>query len=265
MKNSVLNYGFICLLSAVFYSCQKLAKVKLDAASQAYVIEGVITDQPSDCKVFISQTKAFGDNNAFIGISGATVTIENKGLVVPLQEVKKGVYSTNAITGLSGQTYKLNVNIEGHLFTASSTMPKAVAPEKIYAEKENIGKNKFITVVYQDPPETDNYYRWVQYVNQKKELTIFAANDEFNNGTRASNVLNFRNDISPDLEVGDTVRIDMLSIDAAVYKYWASLRQTGSGSGVSASPSNPVSNIQGGCLGYFSAHTLRKSDPLIIK
>ncbi len=50
----------------------------------------------------------------------------------------------------------------------------------------------------------------------------------------------------------------MMCIDAAVYKYWYSFLTGGaSGDSNSASPANPVTNIKGGALGYFSAHTLQ--------
>ena len=48
----------------------------------------------------------------------------------------------------------------------------------------------------------------------------------------------------------------MQNIDPVVYKYWFSLSQNATGETQSASPANPVSNIKGGALGYFSAHTI---------
>jgi len=49
----------------------------------------------------------------------------------------------------------------------------------------------------------------------------------------------------------------MICNDAAVYKYWYSLNDGATGTGQSASPANPVTNISGGALGYFSAQTVR--------
>jgi len=53
------------------------------------------------------------------------------------------------------------------------------------------------------------------------------------------------------------VNIELHSIDPGVYKYWYSLDQ-GADGGSSASPANPVSNISGGALGYFSAQAVRE-------
>ncbi|HKO82838.1 MAG TPA: hypothetical protein VJU78_20670, partial [Chitinophagaceae bacterium] len=58
-----------------------------------------------------------------------------------------------------------------------------------------------------------------------------------------------------EIESRDTVMLDMLCIDNVVYKYWYSVYQSATGNSQSASPANPVTNIVGGALGYFSAHT----------
>ncbi len=61
------------------------------------------------------------------------------------------------------------------------------------------------------------------------------------------------------IKSGDEVRIEMLSLDEAIYKYWYSLRSGGGdGSGNTAAPDNPLTNIDGGALGYFSAHTVNR-------
>lgn len=44
----------------------------------------------------------------------------------------------------------------------------------------------------------------------------------------------------------------MQCVDKAVNLYFVSMSQT---NGESATPANPVSNIAGGALGYFSAYT----------
>jgi hypothetical protein len=55
----------------------------------------------------------------------------------------------------------------------------------------------------------------------------------------------------------------MRCIDKGAYDYFYSLDQITSTNGNSATPANPVSNISGGALGYFSAHTVRKATAVI--
>ncbi|HYJ37819.1 MAG TPA: hypothetical protein VEV87_04350 [Chitinophagaceae bacterium] len=66
------------------------------------------------------------------------------------------------------------------------------------------------------------------------------------------------------LETGDEVTIEMLTIDGVIFKYWNSLRSAGGdGSTSTASPANPVTNIEGGALGYFSAQTIRQKKVIV--
>ena len=248
-------------------SCQKVISVKLDTASTQYVIVGTLTDQPGVCQVSVTQSKSFSENNSFPGVSGATVTIENNGVTTPLPETSSGVYQTTALTGIPGNTYHLTVTIGSQLFTASSTMPQPVALDSIYTSTESLSNKKYITVVYHDPAGISNYYHFVQYVNGKKEKTIFADSDEFTDGQTIKSQLTFNNDNSDparDIKTGDSVTLTMFCTDAAVYKYWFSLNNGATGSSQSASPANPVSNISGESVtGYFSAQTFQTRTILV--
>jgi len=52
----------------------------------------------------------------------------------------------------------------------------------------------------------------------------------------------------------------MLNIDYPVYKYFFSLENSATGENQSATPANPVSNIKGGALGYFSVQTIQSRE-----
>jgi len=241
-------------------SCQKVININLNSTAAEYVIVGKITDQPGMCEVSITRSKNFSDDNQFPGISGATVTIENNGVVTSLPETDSGVYSTASLMGQPGETYILNVRLGAATFTASSTMPQPVGPDSVYVSTGRLTTKKYVTVIYKDPPGVANYYHFIQYVNGKKEPSIFVSDDEFTDGQTAKPQLDFNNDNDDparDIKSGDSVRLDMICNDAAVYKYWSSLNDGATGTGQSASPANPVTNISGGALGYFSAQTVR--------
>jgi hypothetical protein len=248
----------------LFTGCKKVIHVNLNDADKQYVIEGVIANQPGTCSVLLSQTKNFDDDNNFAGVSGATIQItEQGGVTTRLTETSTGVYEAPAIYGTSGKTYLLSVTINGHQFTASSTMPQPVNMDTVFIAKDDAqGKNRMLAnVQFKDPPQPGNNYRFVQYVNGVKEKQIFIRNDDLTNGNTVTTKLRYPKDDNGDNEIntGDLVTIDMLCIDPAVYKYWYSLNKgaTGGGGNSSATPANPVTNIQGGALGYFSAHTLQ--------
>jgi hypothetical protein len=259
----IILFLSIILLS----SCEKAIDLKLSDTTPQYVVEGVLTNENGSAKVLVSQSKKFTDDNSFIGISGALVSISNNGVTYNFSSSAAGVYQNTTLTGIPGQTYQLNVSVNGKTFTGTCTMPQPVTLDSIYLVKDNITNNKdgsirkYITVQYKDPAAIKNYYRFVQYIDGRKEQTVFVDDDEFTNGQTVNNRLSYNNsndDPAKDIRPGNTVTLEMLCLDAPVYKYWYSLTNSSSGDGNNAAPANPTSNIQGGALGYFSAHTIQR-------
>ncbi|WP_431209636.1 DUF4249 domain-containing protein [Puia sp. P3] len=252
VKNIILVFVFSLQLCA----CQRVISVHLNSGATKYVIEGVVNDRPGGSRVSISQTKDFSSNNVFAGVSGAVVTIENNGSVYPLTETSVGVYTSSALTGVPGNTYGLRVVLSGAVYTAISTMPNSVVGiDSIYVSNGTLTDKRYATVVYSDPAGTPNYYRWEQYVNGRKEKTNFLGNDEFTDGLKIRTQLDFNNDTNDatrDVRTGDSIRVDMINLDSTVYQYWYALQQDADGSGGTASPANPVSNISGGVWGILA-------------
>lgn len=268
-----MRYIVVIILLLTVSSCEKVIDVKLDTADKKYVIEGVLTNQPGTCMVLLSQTSDFSADNDFMGVSGAAIQItEQGGATTQLTETSTGVYQATALTGTTGKTYTLSVTIDGQSFLASSTMPVQVNMDSIFTTGEESpgGNRKLVNVQYNDPAAIGNNYRFVQYVNGVKEKQIFVRNDELTNGNQSIIKLRYpRNDNNEpdnDLKPGDFITVDMQCIDSAVYLYWYSLNRsaTGGGGQNSATPANPVTNISGGALGYFSAHTLQ-SKTLVLR
>jgi hypothetical protein len=267
MKNTI-KYITIILFAAALSSCEKAIDLKLKDTTPQYVVEGVLTDEAGGCKVLLSQTKNFTDNNDFNGISGATVTIaDDNNNVYPLTATSTGIYQNSTLKGTPGHTYQLSVSIDGKTFTSSCLMHPAVPLDSIYLVKDALINNKdgtprkYVTVQYHDPAATKNYYRFVQYVNNRKEESILLDDDEFTNGQEVNTRLNFSNDNdnpARDIRPGNQVTIEMMSIDQAVYKYFYSLTNSANGDGNNAAPANPLTNIKGGALGYFSVHTVER-------
>lgn len=240
-------------------SCEKVMDIKLDEDGKKIVIDAVLTDEIGGCLVKLSETKNFSESNVFNGLSGATVTItDNAGNSYSLPEKEKGIYSNATLKGLDGVTYELKVVVDGQAFTAHSTMPGKIALDSIYTEKQFFfdEEETFAHVVFRDPPGTRNYYRFKQYVNGKKSLGNFIMDDEFSDGKQFQSTLYFFPEEEDSIRTGDEIKIEMQCIDKAIYKYWYSYEQSATGSSQSAAPANPVTNIEGGALGYFSAHTV---------
>ena len=246
-------------------SCQKVIDLKVKDAGKRYVIEGNITDQPGPYTVTISQSTAFDVPYAFQGVGGATVTIrDDAGNSEILQEVEKGVYKTSTLSGVEGRTYDLRISVGEKTFTSTSTMPHLVSFDSLYTREQGYFTKtvKAAVPVFTDPKGQGNSYRFNQYINGRLDKGLYYQNDDFTDGLTNSFAL-LQEDPDSTLHTGDRVEVDMQCIDKAVYKYWFSLDEASTGDGGTI-PSNPVTNIQGGALGFFSAHTSQRRS-LIVK
>ena len=114
---------------------------------------------------------------------------------------------------------------------------------------------KFANVVFKDPKGVGNAYKFVQYKNNIENPNIFVLNDLYSDGRMINTFLAFFSDSENQrINSGDTVKVEMQSIDPSVYKFFFSLSQGSRGSGDNVAPGNPVSNISGGAIGYFNAY-----------
>jgi hypothetical protein len=256
----VINKLLFLFVLLSFWSCEKVIELELNDSDIKYVIKGIVTNEPGVCKVQLTKSKPFYTNNEFPGVSGAIVTVKDNGREVLLNETQPGVYEAGSIKGTPGHVYELTVTVDNQKFTASCTMPQPVTLDTLYVSPGPLGQFKFATVGYTDPISDNNNYRFVQYVNGVKDPEIFWANDEFTNGQSILMQLDTGVDKKDDprnINTGDAVTIEMLCLDEVIYRYWYSLRSGGGeGSSDVAAPANPITNIQGGALGYFSAQTV---------
>ena len=238
-------------------SCQKVIDLHLRTAPAKYIIEGNVTNLPGPYQVKISQTEAVNSTAAFNGVSQATVTIkDNAGNTETLQETQPGIYQTTTLQGVEGRTYQLTIAIGDNTFTATSTMPHLVNLDSLYTEQV-YNFSKMVTAVvplFTDPAGKGNNYRFNQTINGNLDKTLYGETDDFTDGKESTWSL-LRPDPDSTLYPGDRVAVEMQCIDRPNYDYWFSVDQASTGNGGDSQPANPKTNIQGGALGYFSAHT----------
>jgi hypothetical protein len=250
---------FLTLPVLVLVSCQKEINIDLNSSDPKIVIEGEITDTPGPYFIKLSKTVNFSDPNEFPPISDAIVIVsDNAGYSERLMEMQSGIYTTHDLQGIAGRTYFLSVTIEGETFTAQSTMPARVPLDGVdvttsfYSSSQDPQYNYLVTPQFLDPAGLGNNYRFVQLVNGRISDSWTVQNDNLSDG-----LVNKRPVFGRDTELrtGDMLTVILQSIDKPVYEYFYSLTES-SNSGGGATPANPVSNITGGSLGYFSAHSM---------
>jgi len=259
LKNLVLLLGLFASVS-----CESVIHIDLDSSTPQIVIEGNLTDQHEPYVVKISKTVGFNDASIYPPVQNAIVSIaDDAGNTERLTEVLPGTYQTRDLRGIPGRTYRMIVKIDNQEYNAKCKMPALVKLDNIsFIERSGLpipgGFEKTLALIprFVDPANVSNYYRFVQWENGKKDKAILILNDDIIDGK-----LNKQPLISFDFKIklGDTVKLEMQNIDQQVYDYFSALNNNDSNRpGGSATPANPTSNISGGVLGYFSAHTVQQ-------
>jgi hypothetical protein len=256
----------IILLGFAFSACQKVIEIDLKETNRVIVIEAEVSDQDRPHSVKLSRVINYNEPNFFPQVRGAIVTLsDDAGNSVMLSEETPGLYLTGAIAGVPGRTYTLTVQTGGREYKAISTMPLPVAIDSLVQREVRFGPvaTKAVRVHFQDPDTPGNFYRLVQQTQQKRDRSIYIAEDRLRNGLSFNPTLLNRDD-SFSLRKGDTLTVELQSIDNNVYEYLRTLSETLSNGGPnSASPANPVTNLGNGAMGFFSAHAVNAQQIVI--
>lgn len=250
----------ILLVLTVLSSCEKVIQLDLKDSEQQIVIEGEINADDSVHTVLISKSIKFSEENMFPGISGANVTIsDNLGNSESLIEVSNGKYQTTNLKGIEGRTYTLSVVIDGKTYTSNSTIPNKSSLFGVSFIPSGISSDGGMIAIpnYANPAGIQDNFRFDMWIkrnskneNWVRDSAIIIQDDQFSDG------LMNQQPIFGTIQAyysGDSCRTTFMCIDRNVFKYFYSLQLNGPNG--SATPANPVSNITGGCLGYFSAQT----------
>jgi hypothetical protein len=253
--------NLLIILAAVltFASCKKVIDIDLNSSNPKFVIEGNLSNDTFQNEIKISKTINFSDPNNFPAVTNATVIItDNLGNTETLSQSIPGTYKISTLVGTPGRTYTMNVNVDGQIFTSTSIMPYITPLDSIEILTFSFGSNdsKNLVPIYKDSAGVKNYYRFVPYKNGLRTEDLFISNDQFDDGLVANQPLFGETEY----KIGDTVKMDLQCIDKDMYLYYFSLQQNTSGG---ATPANPESNIKGGALGYFNAHSVTNKQIVI--
>jgi hypothetical protein len=247
MKNIITIFMVLFTMA----SCTKIINVDLNNAEPKLIIEGIVNNT-NPAKVSLTKSVKFSNANTFPTVNGASVKIvDNLNNVFILTETSPGIYTNASLIGVPGRTYNLAITAEGKNYTSSSTMPMEVNLDTITTLFQSFGGSSFysITPEYLDPIALGNLYLFKMKVNNKTVKASWAFDDKFDNGFVNSQPL-FQDDIT--IKRNDSIAVEMRCIDKNVFRYFVSLQSTIDNNTV---PANPDTNITGGSLGYFSAHT----------
>ena len=246
----------------VFTGCQKVINVDLNEAAPHIVIEGLINDQRGPYTVTISKSGSYFNQPELQMVSGAQVTITDSfGTLDSLKEISAGVYLTSITKGVPGRTYSIKVVSENQEYDGSSTMQSHVDIDSLTLVKSTSqrldlgGDNKNPTHVeihcfFKDPVEK-NFYRLKVFKNDSINTQSYRLyDDQYTNGEESELRVAYAT-------VGDTFRVELLSLDQSTYEYYRTLSDLIFTNPIFGStPANPNTNLSNGALGYFGACAL---------
>jgi hypothetical protein len=265
--NRITLFIILAAMACCLLSCQQIVSVDLNEASPHIVIEGVVKDSPGPYSVVLSMSgNYFASSTYFPPVSGALVVMtDNLNQLDTLKELVSGTYLTSAIQGIPGTSYQMKVIAEGKEYDAASSMPTKVLIDSLYAKLRTGfggGTGYDIYIVFKDPPQPNNYnyYR----VNAQSSALIPSDSIDglryrlFTDELTKGQEMTMRIRGGDKVNKGDTITIDLLSIDKATYDYFHTLSNilTSDQSPTSLAPANPNTNISGDALGYFAAYTV---------
>ena len=117
---------FIIIL--FFISCDKEIQLPLDPNASILVIDASITDEPGPYFVKLSKSIDIGNTAGNPLVNNASVIIsDNQGQRDTLKQNEKGLHQTKKIKGVYGNTYFLEVIVEGKKYTATSTVSNTLS------------------------------------------------------------------------------------------------------------------------------------------
>ncbi len=249
MKNYII---LIALLSITALSCRKVIQVDLNSSSPRYTIVGNVTDQPGPYQITIQRSVNFNQSNSFPPVTGAQVYITDvtSGISDTLTELAAGDYVTHVLSGVPGHVYQMKIITGADSFSAISAMPEPVLLDSLYTQRSYFGSNINLVPVYKDPVGQGNRYHLRYSVGDSTSPQIIVTDDQFKDGQTINRPIENKITIRP----GASLSVELQCIDHDVFDYYNDLQQTVEQN--SATPANPNSNISGGALGYFSAHTV---------
>lgn len=238
------------LMALGLTACEKNIAIDYHQADARYVVEGHINGTGTEVRVSMTNNM---DNNAISSnINDATVTLTgDDGTLVTIPFVRNGYYRSQ-YHGIPGTQYQLDVEVDGHHFTSTSTMQRAPVMKefKLVWKKMLTERYLFGDLRLQDIPNENNWYFMHIYRNGLGYRWAVMKDDK-NPNKELQQLFSFFRDGAHDSDVlhdGDELRIVIRAIDERAYDYLYSMQQ------MSNTATNPIDNFTGGCLGYFSAN-----------
>jgi hypothetical protein len=256
-----ISFISIALITLFTTSCKDDIDFDYHDIAPKFIIEGSVSNIGAE--VIVGKTINMTDTAKHVPVDNASVVITSSdGKQYTMSSVGNGIYhSDNDFKAIAGNLYTLNVDIDNTTYTSYSEMQDSTSIKSAWFAWEKVVSQDELCchIQFQDIKDQENYYcyriyrndsiyKWgvmhdLGYENTLIDKTIPCV-------SRQTIKDNNKDDRESILFNGDRIRFEILAIDKRTYDYLYSL-QLGKGN-----YANPINNFTGGCLGYFSAHSV---------
>lgn len=243
------------LLMLFLTSC--LEDINLDGIAQKHTVVEARVPLGEKAWVKVFETVSRTAPNVFPGVDNAVIILsDDLGNSETMVLEANGLYRSVSIAGTLNTRYFLEVSLGDETITGASLLPEqAVEVDSIWYEEEtrdssNLLIDAFVKYNFTTPPGAISHGLAKVYINgQQLETVHFFKNaDAFNEFTVPSNTI---------LGSGQEIKVELLRVEPQVYTYLRTMYDRSSNSSLLiapvAPPDNPVTNLEGAVLGFFSA------------
>lgn len=251
----------IGLLTLTIFSCEDVIEIDLNNVEQRVVIEANIQTNTGIGLVKITKTRNFYEDNQFEALGGAEVLLlpPNGASAIALTEETPGQYIAENIATTPGEDYQLQITTpQGTQYTAIANAPYAVSIDSLEAEEHpfrdpDVDEDPFMVIChFTDPEDKDNFYRLKATINGESFPYLYILRDDeiIVNDDISLPVFSER------VYKGDTVNIELISMDASSFQYFEEISDVSQqNGGRPIIPFNPKGNFDNDALGYFGIFT----------
>jgi Domain of unknown function (DUF4249) len=293
--NFMRIYNLILLISSLLLqSCLEEVKTATRIEPNKLVIEGLISNDPTNQFLRLSLTKNYSNFTEIEPVKGAFVELRCKNsqpIKFTAQANEIGIYApkVEGFYGQIGEEYSIYIKLtDGREFSSSpQILPNPVPIENLNSEFIRNPQFGFeIKLGLKDPSQTINFYRWtakgyyqrksigvpVRFNSfccnrcwvEKEEKAVNIFTDNLSNGNSINNIPVY---VSPFYLLGQhLIEVNQFSISQATYQYWRKFKEQTSRTGTIFDPIpaplfGNVVNIKNPsdiALGYFEVSGISK-------
>lgn len=262
---SLKNIYFALLAIVALTSCEEVIVLDLENDEPRLVIEAVVDASAQTATVILTKSNGFYDDVSLDLEVGASVELTlADGSTVALSEIQDGLYFAAGIQVTEADELTMTViDNAGNQYVSTTSVPHDILIDSLDIVEATGGGpgggvgNPFggdtttapqyqIFTYWNDIPNKESFYRIRAVLNDTLQAEVYTMVDDI--GSDGEEL--FRPFFQA-FETGDTVTIQLLSLDEDSYNYFNELSAVQGQGQNSTTPFNPKSNFDNNALGYF--------------